>query len=163
MAITKQKKEAIVARVKKAIQHANTIVFVSFDKITANEANAMRDTFFDSGVEYIVAKKTLIAKAFEGSSFSGEFPTLPGEVALACGKDMLAPAQLIASSAKELKNNRLVIVGGIFEGAFVPKEKMIAIGNIPALKTLHTQFVSMLNSPLQGFVSVLHQVATKKQ
>ena len=149
-------------KLKTVAKNSKTVVFVSFDKVTSNEANAMRAKFFTTGVGYFIAKKTLINKAFTESGIAGTMPTLNGEVAVAYGTDILAPAQSIATTAKELKNDRMLILGGIFDGKFVSKEEMTAIGNIPSLPVLHTQFVTMLNAPIQSFVSVLNQIAEKK-
>lgn len=163
MAITKQKKSQIFEKLENIAKDSKTVVFVAFNKVTANEANAMRTNFSKEGVGYFIAKKTIIAKAFEGKGIEGSIPALNGEVAVAYGKDMLAPAQAINNTAKELKDDKILILGGVFDGKFISASEMSVIGSIPALNVLHTQLVTMLNSPIQSFVSVLAQIAEKKQ
>ena len=159
MAITRKKKEDIVAKVKDIIKNSKTIVFVRFHEVTSEEANDMRDKCFENGVNYFVAKKTLIKKAFTDEKL--EMPELEGEVAIAYGEDMLSPAQIMGEMQKGLKD-RISILGGIFNGEIVSQEKMQSIANIPPLKTLYAQFLMVIKSPIQGCASALNEVAKKK-
>lgn len=159
MAISRTKKEAVVEQLKNIFDTAQTIVFVQFDTVTAEEANALRGVCADEGVGYFVAKKTLIRKAFADSSFDGALPDMEGEVALAYGADMLAPARVMG---EELGADRLTIIGGVFEGVLVSQEKMQSIAAIPPLETLYAQFLTVIRAPAQGFASVLGQIADTK-
>ena len=160
MAISRTKKEAIIERLTGVFNDAKTVVFVQFDKVTAEEANALRGVCADEEVGYLVAKKTLIRKAFGDSSLEGELPDMEGEIAVAYGDDMLAPARVMGEQSKELEE-RLVIVGGVFENALVPQEEMQSIAAIPPLKTLYAQFLMVIQSPIQGLASALSQIAEK--
>ena len=40
--------------------------------------------------------------------------------------------------------------------------EMVTIAQIPGLKTLQAQFVNLINSPIQGFVMALSQIAKQK-
>ena len=57
----------------------------------------------------------------------------------------------------------LALVGGMFEGAFLTAEKMIAIATIPPMGVLRGMFVNVINSPIQGLVMALDQISKKKQ
>ena len=161
MAISRTKKEAVIERLKSIFDTAQTIVFVQFDKVTADEANVLRGVCADEDVGYFVAKKTLIRKAFADSSFGGALPDMEGEVALAYGDDILAPARVMGEQSKVL-DERLVIVGGVFEKVLVSQEKMQSIAAIPPLETLYAQFLTVIRAPVQGFASVLGQIADTK-
>ena len=161
MAISRTKKEAVIEQLRDIFDTARTIVFVQFDKVTAEEANTLRGVCVDESVGYLVAKKTLIRKAFADSSFAGTLPDMEGEVALAYGDDMLAPARVMGEQGKAL-GERLTIVGGVFEKALVSQEKMQSIAAIPPLETLYAQFLTVIRAPVQGFASVLGQIADTK-
>ena len=162
MAISRTKKEAVIGRLKDIFDTARTVVFVQFDQVTSEEANALRGACADEQVGYLVAKKTLIRKAFADSSFAGVLPDMEGEVALAYGDDMLAPARVMGEQSKTLGEERLTIVGGVFEKELVPQEKMQSIAAIPPLETLYAQFLMVIRAPVQGFASVLGQIADTK-
>ena len=53
-------------------------------------------------------------------------------------------------------------MGGIFENTVVSQEKMQAIADIPPLKTLYAQFLTVIQGPVRGFAAALSQIADKK-
>jgi large subunit ribosomal protein L10 len=88
-------------------------------------------------------------------------PQLDGEIAIAYSADLLAPAREIYVFEKKFKDN-VKIVGGVFEGAYADREKMVAIATIPSQQVLYAQFVNLINSPIQRLVIGLSQIAEKK-
>ncbi|MFA6279158.1 MAG: 50S ribosomal protein L10 [Candidatus Paceibacterota bacterium] len=164
MAINKVKKNEIVAKLIDACKEASSIAFVGFTKLTVADASKMRKQLKDSDVNYFVAKKTLLRLALNKQSYDGEIPELPGEVAIAWTKsdDVTAPAHGVYEFGKKLKG-ALVLLGGVFEGAFIDAEKAIAIATIPSMQVLRGMFVNVINSPIQGFVMALDQISKKKQ
>lgn len=159
MAITKQKKTEVLAKITDALASAASVVFVSFKNLTVSEANTLRKELGGSEVSYTVVKKTLLRKALQERGLAGE-GELPGEIAIAYGGDLIAPARGIASFSKKTPD-RLSIEGGVFDGALMTKEKMREIAAIPGLDTLRAQFVFMINSPLQRLAIALDQIAKK--
>jgi large subunit ribosomal protein L10 len=161
MAITRQKKEAVVGKVTDAIKGSKTMVFVHFKGLTVAETTALRRKLRSEGVGYTVAKKTLLKRAFSTSGIEGEMPVLDGEIGFAYGEDMLAPAREVHEFAK-IKKDRLGIVGGVFEGKFMAAKEMQEIATIPGRQVLIGQFVNLINSPIQRLAIALDQIAAKK-
>jgi len=161
MAITRQKKEEIVAKVSGIAKEAKTLVFANFKGLTVAEQNEMRKAFRTTGVGYTVAKKSLVALALK-DKYEGTAPVLEGEVALAYGADELAPARELQVFVKKF-GEHLAFAGGVFGGRFVSKEEITSIAAIPGLDTLRAQFVQLINSPLQRFAVVLSEQAKKSQ
>lgn len=160
MAISRQKKEDIVARLEQVRQEAATIVFVRFNGLTVAESNAMRRELQAAGVEYFVAKKTLLKHVF-ANAFTGEYPELEGEIAVAYSTDQMSPAQNMKDFAKKYKD-RITMVAGVFEGVFQDQSQIEEIAAIPSLHELRGMFVNVINAPIQGFATVLDQIAEKK-
>jgi large subunit ribosomal protein L10 len=162
MAINKAKKEDIVGKLKEAFKDATSVVFVKFHKLTVADTSAIRKALKSEGIGYYVAKKTLIRRALEAQGYEGEIPELPGEIAIAWSKDdATAPARGIFEHGKKHKG-ALAIVGGVFERMFADAGKMTAIATIPPVPVLRGMFVNVINSPIQGFVMALDQIAKKK-
>ena len=65
MAISKDKKREILAKLTDAFKEASAITFVGFTKLTVKDASKLRQELSQKGVKYFVAKKTLIRKALE--------------------------------------------------------------------------------------------------
>lgn len=160
MAITKAKKETILAKLEGVKGEAESIVFVKFNGMTVAATTAMREELRQKGVGYFVAKKTLMTRTF-GEAFKGDMPQLDGEIAIAYSAEAIAPAQNIKDFVAKYKNN-LAIVGGVFEGAFKNQAEMIEIASIPSLHVLRGMFAQLVNSPRQRFAVVLSKVAETK-
>ncbi|MCA9360139.1 50S ribosomal protein L10 [Candidatus Kaiserbacteria bacterium] len=160
MAITKAKKQTILAKLDGVKKDSESIVFVKFNGLGVQDSTAMRATLREEGVGYFVAKKTLMKRAFDGA-FEGEMPALEGEIAVAYSTDAIAPAQKIKEFAGKYKDN-LSIAGGVFQGVYKDAVEMTEIASIPALPVLRGMFVNVINSPIQGLVLGLNAIAEKK-
>ncbi|MCA9363716.1 50S ribosomal protein L10 [Candidatus Kaiserbacteria bacterium] len=160
MAITKEKKQVILSKLDEIKKDANSLVFVGFNGLSVADSTTMRRKMRDEGVGYFVAKKTLIRRSL-GDAYSGEMPVLDGEVAVAYSADSIAPAQQVRDFAKQ-HQDRIVILGGVFEGVYKNKEEMTEIASIPALPVLRGMFVNVINAPIQGLVLGLNAIAEKK-
>jgi large subunit ribosomal protein L10 len=160
MAITKEKKQEVLAKLEDVKKDSEGIVFVGFKGLPVAESTAMRRALREEGVGYLVAKKTLIGRALD-NAYEGEAPELEGEVALAYGKDAIAPAQQIRTFEKKYQDN-ISILGGVFQGVYKTKEEMTEIASIPSMQVLRGMFVNVINSPIQGLAVALNQIAEKK-
>lgn len=158
---TKEQKKEVIARVTEVVQGARSAVFVNFHGLSVQDSNAMRRDLRKEGIGYFVAKKTLMRRALASMPISGTVPELQGEIAICYGADAIAPARTIAGFAKKFKD-RLSIVGGIFEGAFRGKADMQSVAAIPPIDVLYAQVAHLFNSPIQGLVVVLDQIARSK-
>lgn len=161
MAITKAKKETILAKLEGVRSSSESIVFVNFKGLTVGNTTAMREQLRQEGVGYFVAKKTLMKRAF-ADSFKGSLPELDGEIAVAYSTDAITPAQKIKEFSLKHKNN-IQIAGGVFQGVYKNAEEMTEIASIPPLPILRGMFVNVINSPIQGLAIVLNAVAESKQ
>jgi large subunit ribosomal protein L10 len=166
MAITKAKKESLIAEITEALSGATSVAFVHFKGLSVPEANEMRTKLKEEGVKYTVVKKTLLKRVLDSLKIEGEMPDLPGEVAMAylpktVGEDMTAPARNLNDFVKEFKE-RLQFLGGISENRFLTLEETVQIAAIPPVPVLRGMFVNVINSPIQGLVIALDQIREKK-
>src|SRR6266550_1040908 len=93
MAITKDKKAEIIAKVRDIAGRSKTLVFASFKGLNVASQNEMRKALRAQNIGYTVAKKSLIKRALAESKFAGTEPVLEGEIALA-----YAPAEMSAEN-----------------------------------------------------------------
>jgi len=158
MAITREKKTEIVDKLSKAFKSAASVVFVNFRGLSVGNTTAMRRALKENGVSYTVAKKSLTSRALEAEKEEGEKPELPGELSLAWGEDLIAPAREVYSFMKKFPEN-LKILGGIFNGKYVSILEVEEMAKIPTLEVLRGKFVNIVNSPIQRFAIALDQIA----
>jgi len=160
VAITKAKKAQITERLNEVKASSDAIVFVHYKSLSLADTTAMRKALRENGVGYLVAKKTLMKRAF-GDTYTGTMPVLDNEIAIAYSTDPMAPAQNIKEFATKFKD-KISIVGGVFQGVYKDQVEMTEIVSIPSLQVLRGMFVNIINSPIQGLVIALDQVAQKK-
>ena len=158
MAITRAKKAEILEKLKEVFKEAKSLVFINFHGLNVANGTSMRRVLRDTGVFYRVAKKTLASRVLSGERFTGVSPTLEGELALAWGEDLVAPARGVYGFQKKFPGS-LKILGGIFEGRFMNASEMEAIAQIPTLEVLHAKFVNVINSPIQRLVIGLNEIS----
>lgn len=161
MALTREKKGEILKKLKDIFGNSKSVVFVNFSGLPVSDTANMRNTLKEDNVGYFVAKKTLMKRALGEMDFKGEMPELEGEIAVAYGGDLTAPARGINEFAKKFNDN-IAIAGGIFEGRYMDKAEMTKIASIPPLKTLYGMFVNIINSPIQRCAIALNQIAQSK-
>ncbi len=162
MAITKAKKLDVVKSLADSLADAVSVVFVHFKGLSVADTSAMRRALKKEGVGYYVAKKTLIKRALEEKGYTGTLPEMAGEIALAwSATDATAAARGVFEAGKKHKE-ALAIVGGVFENTYLDAKQMVAIATIPPVPVLRGMFVNVINSPIQGFVIALNQIAEKK-
>ncbi len=161
MALSRDKKAVLLEKLSTVTADAGSVVFVHAAGVTIPETDALRSELRNAGSTYQVVKKTLLKLALEKSGFTGVIPELPGEIAIAYGPDLTAPARIVHENAGKLKD-KMSIVGGIFEGAFMDQSSMMAIATIPPTPVLRGMFVNVINSPIQGMVIALSKIAEKK-
>ena len=161
MARTKTQKKEIIDKLGTIMDSAASLVFVNIHGLKVGDATVMRRTLKGNKVGFFVAKKTLTGRALEAKKYEGSAPALPGEIGLAYGLDLVAPARGIYEFQKKLKD-QVAIMGGVFEGRYMNKEEMTVIASIPAQEVLYGMFVNVINSPIQTFVMALDQIAQKK-
>ncbi|HRY62603.1 MAG TPA: 50S ribosomal protein L10 [Candidatus Paceibacterota bacterium] len=157
MAITLQKKKEIIESLNDKLKDAGSAVIVGFKGLKIADITPLRKTLRDGGVSFSVAKKTLFKRAFNDVKIEGNLPPMDGQVALAIGKDPIAPAKSIAEAQKKYKD-AVYILGGVLEGKFMSAAEMIALSKIPGREVLLSQLLNVMQSPIQGFVGTLNAV-----
>ena len=161
MAINRAQKGEIVDKLKKAFKGAKSLVFVNFRGLKVSDATSMRSVLKGENISYMVAKKTLTDRALSEQNFTGDKPVLDGELALAWGDDLVAPARGVYSFQKKFPEN-LKIMGGVFEGRFISASEMLEIAQIPGMDVLRGMFVNIINSPIQRLAIALNEISKKK-
>lgn len=161
MAISKAKKVELIEKFTGNLSDVQSIVFVNFKGLSVFDTIALRRQLRGAGVGYTVIKKTLMKRVLDTKGISGEFPTMPGEVAVAYSTDQLAPAREVYEFAKTHKEN-CSIAGGVFEGNYKNNTEMIALATIPSREVLLSQIAYLLKSPMQRLAIAVNEVSKTK-
>lgn len=164
MALTKEQKTKQVNSIKDKLSNQKSIVFIDFSKVPSKDLFSLRKALKDAGCGLKVAKKTLVRVAFGQSNISywnKIKSSVPGQLALAFGiEDEIAPARITHNFAKAQEN--LKILGGIFEGKFTEREKVLALAVLPSRNELLSRLVGSIQSPISSFARVIDKIRESK-
>jgi large subunit ribosomal protein L10 len=165
MALTKEKKEKALASLKEVIAKQKSVIFADFSKVNSKDLFALRRKLKEAGCQLKVGKKTLIRIAFGQSniSFWNKIKAaIPGQLALVFGiEDEVTPARLAHQFTKT--NENFKVLGGIFEGRFIDKERVLVLASIPSRNELLAKLVGSLASSMTGFVRTLDAIRIEKE
>jgi large subunit ribosomal protein L10 len=155
MPVSKQQKKEIIASLEEKLKRAKSVVFTKFFNVKANDINSLRVSFKEQGSEYVVAKKTLMDKAFEKTDVAGvAMRDMDGEVATVFGyEDEVAPAKILDTFAKT--HEGIQMIGGILERRFIDANAVQALAKLPSKLELYAKVVGSIKAPVSGFVNVL--------
>jgi len=156
MPLTKEQKEGLVAQLVEKMQAAKSVVFADFKGLSVLDMDQMRREMREQGIEFQVAKKTLLKLAAKEAGF-GDIPNeaLEGSVGAAFSmEEEIAAAKTIHKFSK--KNDNLQLRGAIFEGRILSVAEAKELALLPGREELLGKFVYLVKYPVQGFHGVLH-------
>ncbi len=166
-------KESIVARVAERAARAQAMYFADFTGLTVAEETELRREFRKSGVEYTVAKNTLVRKALEQvTGYDRVLDKLAGPTGIAFSyDDVVAPAKVIKKfneKTGKLKLKVAVLDKQVFDGsqldqlAKLPGRKEIMAGIVGSLQAPVSGIVGSLQAVMRDLVNVIDAIAKKK-
>ncbi|MFA5020619.1 MAG: 50S ribosomal protein L10 [Patescibacteria group bacterium] len=160
---TKGQKAAILKVVEDKISRMKSAIMFNYSGIEVKDLNILREKCRDEGVDYMVAKKTLLKKALTGQGLGAVVEkNFEGEVAtLFSYEDEVAPARILAAFAKG--QDKIKFAGGIIDGSYIDVARVTELSKIPARKELLAKVVGCLANPLSGLARVLNAIKEDKE
>lgn len=162
--MTKEEKFQIVEALSQKLAGSDYFYIVDAGSMTVAETNKFRRACFNKGVEYLVAKNTLIAKALEnlGTVDYTEFNknVLKGFSGIMISPESgNLPGKILQEYRKGMKKNRQlpVLKGASVDGAlfFGGDSQLETLANIKSKNELIGDVIGMLQAPAQNVVSAL--------
>ena len=154
MAVTNEKK-TVVAKLKEKFVATKGAVLVDYRGLTVAQDTKLRRKFREAGVDYFVAKNTMIRLAAEQAGIQGLESFLEGPSAIALSvTDPVVAAKVMSDFLKEVKT--ISIKSGILEGQVIDSAGVKALANLPSREVLLSRVFAGMQSPIGGLVNVLH-------
>jgi len=158
---TRQEKEVIKDRLQKEFSTAKSVMFADYQGMTVGQADTLRKKTRASGVSFIVAKKSLFTRAAKDAGIELDAKQFPGMLGAAFGmEDEVAPAKVLGDMSKDMP---LKIVGGLFEGKTIDKEKAVALSKLPSKHELLGILVGTMYAPVSAFVRALNAIRESRE
>jgi large subunit ribosomal protein L10 len=157
MALTKQKKDEVVAEISDLLAHSKMTVVAQYQGTTVKAIQSLRKDAKANGTKVSVVKNRLVVKALQSSETLKDIDTsaLKGQLLYAFNaNDEVAPASDLAKFAKT--NPSIQFVGAITaEGMFISADEVKALAALPSKNDLIAQVVATLLSPVHDVANAL--------
>jgi len=154
LAISKQKKEELVAQYKKWVEESDGLVLTHYHKLSVKDISDLRREIRESGGEFHIIKNTLAKKAFEESGREWEQDVFTGPTALGISYENLS------GLAKALKNfaeetGTIEIKSGYLAEKLVSVEEINALADLPSMPEMQAKLLSTIAAPASKLVRTL--------
>ena len=157
-------KKQIVADIVEKLKNAESMVVCSYSGLTVEQVPALRKQCRENDVHYCVLKNRLVLRALQELNIEGIDNLLEGPNAFVFGeKDVTAAPKIIASFIDKNKLTSLEIKGGLMGTEVMDVAAVKALAATPSREELLATMVGCLVSPVSALVSVLEQIAEKKE
>lgn len=157
MAITKAKKDTLVADLTNLLSNAKLTAFARYQGLTVAELQELRKAAREAGVKIKVVKNRLVRVAMGEIAVYKDTDTtgLVGQLIYAISdSDEVAPAKVLAQFAKT--HPALQLAGGFNEsGKSMSEDEINTLAKMPSKEELIAQVVAQLLSPAADTISAL--------
>ena len=157
MALTKDKKNEVVAGIADLLGSSKMTVVTKYEGTTVKAMQALRREARATGTVSKVVKNRLVIKALQQDDKFKDVDTsaLQGMLLYSFNnEDEVAPAQAIATFAKT--NPTLEFVGAFTaDGKFLNADEVKALATLPSKEQLIAQVVATLTAPLNDSINAL--------
>ena len=157
-------KKQVVADIVEKFKAAESVVICSFNGLTVEQVTELRKQCRENDVHYCVLKNRLVARALKELNVDGLDSLLEGPNAFVFGtKDITSALKIISSFIDKNKLTSLEIKGGLTGTEFTDVAGIKALAATPSRDELLGTLVGCLVSPVSALVSVLDEIAEKKE
>ena len=157
-------KKQVVSEIVEKLKSAESMVICSYSGLTVEQVTELRKQCRENDVHYCVLKNRLVARALNELNIEGLDALLEGPNAFVFGeKDVTAAPKIISSFIDKNKLTSLEIKGGLVGTEAVDIKTIKDLAATPSREELLATMVGCLVSPVSSLVSVLEQIAEKKE
>jgi len=157
MAISRDKKNTLVADMSALFASAKTTAFAQYNGLSVADIQKLRAQAREAGVVIKVVKNRLVRVALQDSAAYKDTDTssLTGQLLYAISaEDEVAPAKVLNDFAKT--NDALSIVGAISDdGTLMSADDVKALANLPSKAQLVAEVIATLLSPVHDVTNAL--------
>lgn len=157
MALSQEKKEAIVDDLVEHLSGTKMTVMACYTGMTVKDAQELRKLARENGTSLVIVKNRLVKVAMSKVDALKDVDTsgLEGQLMYAFNPDdEVAPAQTLANFAK---THPVIDLKGAFDsnGELMDEAQVKQLASLPSKEQLRGQLVGTIAAPLSGFVNVL--------
>lgn len=154
MAITKQRKQAIVQQYRDLIVGSQGIVLATYSGLTVKELERLRRKVRDLGGEFHVVQNRLARLTLKEAGLTLAEEALEGSTAIGFALDEpLALAKAMVDFSKE--SDKVKVKAGVVHGVVYDAAQVMRLAELPPLPVLRAQLLGLLSAPATRLASLL--------
>ena len=157
--MNRTEKEEQVSMLRQTFEDVNLVVATHYSGMTMQEMSDLRVRMRMAGASFRVIKNRLARLALQGTNCESLSELISGPIAIAYSMDPVAAAKTAVNFSKD--NDKLVILGGVFNGQSLTVDGVNNLAKLPSLDELRGQIVGMLNTPATRVAAVLQAPASQ--
>lgn len=158
MAITKQRKEEVLATYRDWLKRSQAVILVEYSGAKMKDMDSIRAKIREAGGEFHVVKNTLVRRAFtdNGMTLPEDFLAKSTAISFAF-TDPAATAKALSDATKNMEFVK--VKGGFLSGQMLDSSQMKALANLPPLPVVRAQLLGVLQAPAGKLVRTIAEPA----
>lgn len=158
MAISKQRKNELLAQYEEWLQRSQAVILVEYTGVTMKQLDNIRAKVRESGGEFHVLKNTLARRAFSAQQFAMPEEYLTNSTAATFAfADPAATAKSLAEAVKGIE--AVKVKGGFLDKQVLSAAQVKALSELPPLPVMRAQLLGVLQAPASKLVRTLAEPA----
>ena len=154
MAISKERKDELVAQYTELIDRSQALFMAEYSRMDVKAMNELRTKVYDANGEFYVTKNTLLDLALRQADMPAPPDFLNGQLATGFALDEVpAMAKALVDYAKAQEN--FVLKGGLLGSEFLTVEQIEALADLPSLPEVRAQLLGLISAPARNVASVI--------
>jgi large subunit ribosomal protein L10 len=155
LAISRAKKEELVAQYKEMIENSPALVFTNYRGISVPQIQSLRSKLSDTDATYVVVKNSLLGLALEQSGFEVDEALLEGPNAVIfTGEDI---GRSVTALNDWIKAEKIVEVSGAFmDGTTLNADAATKLSDLPTKEQTLAMILGTISAPARDTVGVIN-------
>jgi large subunit ribosomal protein L10 len=147
----------IVRELSQAFGSTDGMVIVSMAGLSVEQTEDLRNSLAEHGLRLRMVRNRLARLALKERGIEPPEDMLLGNIACAWGssEEAVTAAKVLHNSTAR-KEGKVVLKGGLFEGALLGPREAVALAALPGRSELRATMLGLLNAPARNLVGLLH-------
>ena len=155
MAITRQKKEELVAQYKELIQNSSALVFTNYKGTRVGQVNSLRTKLKGTNTTYVVVKNTLLGIALKECGRVAPEKLLQGTNGVAfLGEDI---GKSVTALNDWIKTAKVIeVTGALLESSVIEGKGAEALASLPTKEQTRAMLLGVISAPACQLVQMIN-------
>lgn len=154
MAISRAKKEELLAQYKKLIETSEAVFLAEYTGMNVKNMEALRAKIDEVNGAFHVTKNKILMLALEEMDMPIPGNALTGQMAAGFAiEEIPSMAKTLVDFAKD--DDKLHLVAGVMGGEVLTVDQVKALADLPTLPEVRAQIIGLISGPARNVASVL--------